>query len=98
LLYGGVLCEDLDFQHSTYQLFESLTAKQNRENDNLEGFSFAWDDSQRYGATLTDPTIGAYTAVEPSSSRTVSFRPLFGLLNQPKYLPLMWNGGLVIRI
>ena len=29
--------------------------------------------------------------IPPNGSRSVSFKPLFGLFNQSKYIPLMWS-------
>jgi hypothetical protein len=47
-------------------------------------------------AGLTDPAVANYTSIPANGKKTVSFKPLFGLLNQPKYLPLQW-GGLVLE-
>ena len=65
-----------------------LTSEQNRNNDELEGFGNRWDKAGVYGAwsaTNTGKVLGG-----TNNSRTVSFKPLSGLLNQPKYIPLSW--------
>jgi hypothetical protein len=31
-----------------------------------------------------------YGGIKGGSARTCSFKPLFGILNQPKYIPLSW--------
>ena len=33
-----------------------------------------------------------YGGIGPGNSQTVSFKPMIGVLNQSKYLPLMWGG------
>ena len=68
-----------------------LTSKGKRDNDSIEGFGLRWDDDNLYGRWATTDGL-AYSATIPhGSSRAVSFKPLFGLLNQPKYIPLMWS-------
>jgi hypothetical protein len=62
-LYNSVVCEDLDFYGRVHEMFHILTAEKTRDNDDLEGFSYRWDDSQRYPVALAAPTIAAYTAV-----------------------------------
>jgi hypothetical protein len=64
-----------------------LTSKNNRENDDIEGFGYRWDDDYNYNKW--DVVQGA--VIPGGSSRTVSFKPLFGILNQPKYIPLMYS-------
>jgi hypothetical protein len=63
-----------------------LTSKNNRDNDDVEGFGQRWDSDKVYGSFNTTNVRG----IPPSSSRSVSFKPLFGILNQPKYIPLSW--------
>jgi hypothetical protein len=82
-------------------MFHVLTSEANRNNDDLEGFGLRWDDATRYPVTgLAAPTVANYTSLgytADTNKKAVTFKPLFGLLNQPKYLPLMW-GGLVLEL
>ena len=39
-----------------------------------------------------------YLGIKEGCKRTVSFKPLFGLLNQPKWIPLKYAGGLVLEL
>ena len=87
-LVGGAIVDDVDYYNRVHEMLHILTSKANRDNDSIEGFGGRWDDDENYTTKWT----ADYTArVEPNSSRAVSFKPLFGLLNQPKYIPLMWS-------
>jgi hypothetical protein len=54
LIYNGALIEDIDFYNRTDYLFHTLTAEANRNNDDLEGFGFRWDDNAHYPVTGLD--------------------------------------------
>jgi hypothetical protein len=85
-------------------MFHLLTSKPNRDNDcNLEGFGGYWDSDDAYtadmellrwhGGTTTEALsfrtkLG--TGLAQGQFKTVSFKPLFGIFNQPKYIPLQW--------
>ena len=86
-LFQGAITDDIDICSRTHEI--------NRDNDNVEGFGFRWDDEGHHNAAglAAAPTFNAMAA---NRSRTVSFKPLMGLFNQPKYLPLMW-GGIVME-
>ena len=86
-LVGGAIVDDVDYYNRVHEMLHILTSKANRDNDSIEGFGARWDDDASWNAWTTD--YGA--SVSPSSARAVSFKPLFGLLNQPKYIPLMWS-------
>ena len=64
-------------------MFQLLSSKQSRENDNIQGFGYSWDD------TVT-PTIANTPGIAGGSSRTVSIKILSGIFNQKKYLPLIF--------
>ena len=77
-----------------------LTSKANRENDDVSGFGRRWDSGNFY-PEMYHKFIGAnadgtgqldYGGIGPGASQTVSFKPMIGVLNQSKYLPLMWGG------
>ena len=87
-LVGGAIVDDIDYYNRVHEMLHILTSKANRDNDSIEGFGARWDDDEHY-KTKWNENYGA--RVEPSSARAVSFKPLFGLLNQSKYIPLMWS-------
>ena len=66
-------------------MFNIMTSKQNRENDDITGFGYRYDDEDRYSVT---PSATTYAGISASSYRIVSFKPLSGLLNQEKWIPL----------
>ena len=84
-----------------------LTSKANRQNDNCSGFGRSWDDEDYYPSYVGGSFVGgneyriatqtvaeqiSYGGIYPGASQSVSFKPLIGILNQPKYLPLVWGG------
>jgi len=93
---AGAVLEDIDYANRVHEMFHILTSKQNRHNDiNLEGFGLAWDDDTIISATDGAPggTLRdrlAVGSIPPGGQRTVSFKPLFGIFNQPKMIPLQW--------
>jgi hypothetical protein len=86
-LVGGAIVDDIDYYNRVHEMLHILTSKANRDNDSSEGFGARWDEDASYGNWTTD--YGA--VVKGNSARAVTFKPLFGLLNQPKYIPLMWS-------
>ena len=63
-----------------------LTSKANRDTDDIEGFGERWDSDEFWGKWQGNTDFGE---IPPNGSRPVSFKPLFGLFNQSKYIPLM---------
>jgi hypothetical protein len=61
-----------------------LTSKNNRDNDDIEGFNARWDSDAFYNK------YGSYPGIPPSNKKRNSFKPLFGICNQPKYIPLAY--------
>ena len=70
-----------------------LTSRNNRDNDDIEGFGYRWDSDEMWGNwkdRLSARGIGI-NGGSTNNSRTVSFKPLFGILNSnSKYIPLAW--------
>ena len=87
-LVGGAIVDDVDYYNRVHEMLHILTSKANRDNDSIEGFGARWDDDDHWNKKWA-PEYGA--VVKGGSSRAVSFKPLFGLLNQSKYIPLMWS-------
>ena len=89
--YQGAICDDIDNYHRTHEMMHILTSKANRENDDAEGFGFRWDsDDFQIGAGNAEFASNGYplfNSIGAQTSKTVSFKPLVGIFNQPKYLP-----------
>ena len=68
-----------------------LTSEQNRNNDDIEGFGYRWDSAAAWGG-VNQSVIATvnYPGIPANSSKIVTFKPLSGLFNQPKFIPLMW--------
>jgi hypothetical protein len=102
VLCQGELLEDIDYYNRTHQMFDVLQAKHVRENESIEGLGYTYDSD--YGKGLIekplikkeDGTVQReaflidFRSVEANESRTVSFRPLSGVLSQGKLLPLRY--------
>ena len=85
-LVGGAIVDDIDYYNRIHEQMHILTSTNNRDNDSLEGFGQRWDDYSTY-AKWSTATVGG---LAPGASQSVTFKPLFGLLNQNKYIPLSW--------
>jgi hypothetical protein len=90
-LVGGAIVDDIDYYNRVHEMLHILTSKPNRDNDSVEGFGYRWDDDVMYKNWTTSTAITHSASIKGGSSRSVSFKPLFGLLNQQKYIPLMWS-------
>ena len=90
-LVGGAIVDDIDYYNRVHEMLHILTSKPNRDNDSVEGFGSRWDDDVMYKSWTTGSAVAHSASIKGGSSRSVSFKPLFGLLNQQKYIPLMWS-------
>jgi hypothetical protein len=87
ILCAGQLVEDIMDYNRIHQMIHMMIAKESRENDMAEAFGQAWNEYEwQQGRWDTDDFAG----IDPNSSMTVLFKPLSGVLNQQKYLPLKW--------
>ena len=87
IMCGGTLIEDFDYNR-THELYCALKPKEEKVNDDIEGFGYSWDTVESYDTT-TMPGVASGEAMP------VSMKILSGILNQPKYLPLRYmTGGL----
>ena len=83
-LVGGAIVDDIDYYNRVHEMLHILTSKNNKDNDDVEGFGQRWDNEKFYRETeLLD-------GIAKDKSRPVSFKPLFGLFNQPKFIPLAY--------
>jgi hypothetical protein len=88
ILCGGVVLEDLDMYHRTHEMFSIFTSQGSRENDLSQGFCNSWGSSYDVDTTSVTPLhIGG---IPPSQSMSVLFKPLSGILRQPKFLPIRY--------
>ena len=85
-MVGGAFVDDVDYYNRVHEMLHILTSEGNRNNDDIEGFGQRCDDNSCYGKWAE--TYNQY--FKGGTSKKVSFKPLFGLLNQPKYIPLSW--------
>lgn len=88
VLVGGQLIEDIDDYGRLHQMFSVLTAKDSRTNELAEGFGKEWDLKEDL---TTAYTAASFPGIPGGQSRTVLFKPLSGLLNQEKYLPVRYS-------
>ena len=103
ILAGNQLVEDIDYYARTHQMFDILRAGHVRENEDCEGFQHRFDQELYKGVLTSESTtssdivfpgvkldsLGAnFISVRNGEARTVSFKPLSGLLNCQKLIPL----------
>ena len=86
-LVGGAIVDDIDYYNRVHEMMNILTSKNNKDNAAVEGFGASWNDASLYKTWNESET----QTVPPGKNRTVSFKPLLGLFNQPKYIPLAWS-------
>ena len=102
---SNTVIEDIDSYSRTHQMFDILRARHVRENEDCEGFEQRFDQPD-FASVLnnsqTDPTkdvfpfgligdfVNKYATIQPGESRTVSFKPLSGLLNCGKLIPIRY--------
>ena len=93
-MVGGAIVDDIDYYNRIHEMLHILTSKPNRDSDAIEGFCDRWDSDKVYGNWASSPAPGSpkydEVVIPGGESRSVSFKPLFRLLNQPKYIPLSW--------
>ena len=85
IMCGGTLIEDFDYA-KTHELYCTLKPKEQKQNDNIEGFGYN-------AGTMTTHNRTTMPGIAPNSYRTVSMSILSGVLNQPKFLPLRYMSG-----
>ena len=92
LLIGGAIVEDIDFYNRCHEMFHCCTNGTTRDNDLAEAWGQRVDSSTFYSTITgnTTATAANYLGLPPSTSRTVYFKPLLGIFNQSKYLPIRY--------
>jgi hypothetical protein len=91
-LIGGAIVEDIDFYNRCHEMFHCCTNGSTRDNDLAEAWGQRVDSSTFYSTITgnTTATAANYLGLPPSTSRTVYFKPLLGIFNQSKYLPIRY--------
>jgi len=106
VLCGNQLVEDIDYYNRVHYMFDILRAQHVRENEDAEGFGEDRFDSATYQPCFqnnsNNPTFvkypfgpledfaNNYVSVKAGQSKTVSFKPLSGLLSCGKLLPIRY--------
>jgi hypothetical protein len=107
ILCANQLVEDVDHYNRLHYMMDSLRSKHVRDNEDCEGFGDSRFDNPTFFDLLNNnsnnplytlPTgenmtlfESAFKSVLPGQSRTVSFKPLSGLLGCQKLIPLKWS-------
>ena len=87
ILCAGQLVEDIMDYNRIHEMIHMMIARESRENDMAEAFGKSFDEYEwQQGRWDTDDFHG----IEPESGMTVLFKPLSGILNQNKLLPLRY--------
>ena len=90
LLAGGQLIEDIDYYNRVHEMMDILTASDSRLNETVEGFGY------RINEHLDRYKLGSINGV--TDRLTVCFKPLCGLLNQSKFIPLNYVQSLSLEL
>ncbi len=99
---GSSVIEDIQDFGRYMELMTSLQNESVKDNADMIGFGGRWDSSTvlnttdtLYAQAITEDNINGYVqrllpTIDNGDSKTVAFRPLCGLFNQSKYIPLKW--------
>ena len=85
ILCGGQVVEDFDY-NKAHEMIAVLRSEAARDNDDIEGFGYRYDDKANSGAASTISLPG----IAGGCTKRVSFKLLSGLLGQPKWLPIRY--------
>ena len=83
ILAAGQLVEDIDQYNRIHEMLQFFVAGESRENDAGEAFGFVHN---KHVAT----TAAAFSGIKQGQGLQVLFKPLSGLLNQNKMMPLRY--------
>ena len=94
ILAQGQILEDIDLYNLVHEMFNNFTAEGSRYNNYSDGFGHVWKGVQDPNALNGVVNNGSAVSTEylpgiPGAQyQPVLFKPLSGILNQQKYLPL----------
>ena len=83
VLAAGQLVEDIDQYNRIHEMTQFLVAGESRVNDTAEAFGITHDKQAKI-------TAAQYNGIKPGQGMQVLFKPLSGLLNQSKMIPLRY--------
>ena len=84
ILAAGQLVEDIDQYNRIHEMMQVLIAHESRQNDAAEAFGFEHD-KHKSTTTATE-----FKGIKKGEGMVVLFKPLSGLLNQSKMLPIRY--------
>jgi len=92
ILAGGQVLEDIDYYARAHEMFHFFQSSGKRFNEEIEGTGQYINYIVNQGLHPVLPQANARNlgGIFPGDSMTVLFKPLAGILNQPKYLPLRY--------
>ena len=87
ILCGGAVVEDITEYNRVHERFSTLTAPDSRTNVDMEGFGRNNNIRDTDESTLTALN---FSGILHGQAQTVLFKPLSGLFNQNKFLPVRY--------
>jgi len=90
ILAAGQLVEDVMEYNRIHEMFHMMIAKESRENDAAEAFGVHWDSHAWENGLNVSLNTTNYRGIAAQEGMTVLFKPLSGILNQNKLLPLRY--------
>ncbi len=98
LICGGQTVEDIDFYNRTHEMMHTLTSTASRQNDFCEAFGNELTILEDYTTSPNLNTADLFHGIPGTQSITVLFKPILGLLNQNKFLPLSKMGSMTLEL
>jgi len=95
-LAGGQLLEDIDYYNRVHEMMEILSASDSRNNEAVEGFGYILKEHTEKTNAQYNTDLVKLRGV--TDRLTVCFRPLCGLLNQSKFIPLSYVQSLSLEL
>ena len=88
VMVNGQVAEDIQDFGRNSEMFLSLMPDHVRDNMDIEGFGHRWDD--HYNKYVYDWDEDTLPGIEGGKKQTVMFKPMLGLVNQSKLLPVKY--------
>ena len=92
ILAGGQVLEDIDYYNRAHELFHMFRTTDNGMNDSIQATGQYTNHIINNGLHpyIAESTCFNYGGIYPGDSMTVLFKPLSGILNQTKYIPIRY--------
>ena len=87
VLCAGQLVEDIMDYNRIHEMMHIMIAAESRANDAAEAFGLLWDSHSWYKGGLD---VTNFNGIYANQKLTVLFKPLSGILNQNKMLPIRY--------